>query len=122
MNICSVIFIFLFFYLSVESFGKMKAGGYSNMDKDSEDFSDLKTGLEESNLSGVLTSDQATLKRLEEAQQQVEAGMNYRILGEIEIDGQSQMCCFQAFRSLKGDFSVKCADCGCDYPTSECFQ
>lgn len=122
MNISPVIFIFFFFYLSVESFGKMKAGGYSNMDRNSEGFNDLKTELEESNLSGVLTSDQATVKRLEEAQQQVVAGMNYRILGEIVIDGQSQMCCFQAFRSLKGDFSVSCADCGCNYPTSQCFQ
>lgn len=122
MNIYSMIFIFFLFYLSVESFGKLKAGGYSNMDKESDDFSDLRTELEESNLGGVLTSDQATVIGLEEAQQQVVAGMNYRILGEIEIDGQSQMCCFQAFRSLKGDFSVNCADCGCDYPTSECFQ
>lgn len=91
------------------------------MDKESEDFNDLNTELEETDLSGVL-SNKATVKHVQEAQQQVVAGTNYRILCEVEIDGQSQMCCFQAFKSLRGDFSVICTDCDCEYPLSECFQ
>lgn len=120
MNTCSVINIFFLLFLSVGVFSQMP-GGYSNMDKDTEDFHDLATELQESNLSGVMNG-QATVKRVEEAQKQIVAGTNYRILGEVEVDGQSQSCCFQAFKSLKGDFSVNCVDCGCDYPSSECFQ
>lgn len=122
MNTYSTIFIFILFSISGEIFGQMK-GGYSNMDKESEEFGDLMTELQESDMDDVLNNATAVMvKSVEEAQQQVVAGMNYRILSEVEVDGQSKKCCFQAFRSLDGDFSVNCADCACNYPSSECFN
>lgn len=120
MKTTSVISIFFLFCLFVDVFGQL-AGGYSNMNKHSEYFRDLKTDLQKSNLSGVLNN-QVIVKRVEEAQRQVVAGTNYKILSKIEVNGQLKSCCIKAFRSLDGDFSVKCADCNCKYPTSECFQ
>lgn len=120
MNTCSAIFVFILCSLCAETFGQV-TGGYSYLDKDAEEFIKLKADLVKSNLGGTLSND-STIKRLEEVQRQVVAGTNYKILGEIEVDGQSQSCCFKAFRSLKDEFSVECADCGCDYPASECFD
>lgn len=120
MKTSSVISIFFTFCLFADAFGGL-AGGYLDMDKNSENFRDLKSDLEKSNFGGG-SRNGVKVQQVVEAQQQIVAGTNYRILGKIEVNGQSSLCCFKAFRSLDGDFSVQCVDYSCQYPRSKCFE
>lgn len=88
-------------------------GGYAKMDPN--DFKDLQTKLQNSNVQSVMGTKDSSVKveSIESASKQIVAGTNYLIFANVLVDKKPQKCCFKAFQSLppQQTFKVICANC-----------
>lgn len=93
-------------------------GGYSTTP--TSGYGDLEIKLDNSNMATALGGQQAFIIKILSASQQVVAGMNYKIEAKVCVNGHREKCCFKAFQSLSGTFTVNCAQC--KYVTCSCFN
>lgn len=101
------------------------AGGFSQVPPGK--LKELQTKLQNSNIESALgTQPGFHLKvlKIDSAEQQVVAGMNYNIKATISENGRPKTCCFFVNQGLpqqngKTSFNIKCAQCG---PQCDCRQ
>lgn len=97
-------------------------GGYSEVKPN--EYKKIQNKLQSANLQSALgiKSSCVTVAEIISAEQQVVAGMNYKIVADIDINGQSKKYCFLLYQSLPPiKLTVQCAAklCGA---TCKCFK
>lgn len=108
-NIFALLFVFISFLFVADA---QTVGAYSKTPL--KDYKDLKIKLQNSNIKSAIGANNSNVKvmQITDAYQQVVAGMNYRIVTLITINGKLYQYCFLVFQSLpqpKQTFTVQCA-------------
>lgn len=118
------VFAFLFILISVILIAEAQTivGGYSDVPP--SEYKNVQIKLENSNFRTALGAANSCVKvvRIISVSQQVVAGMNYRIVAIVSINGQSKKFCFLLYQSLPPvTYTVNCASelCG---TTCKCFD
>lgn len=119
-NTFALAFVFISVLLIADA--QRIVGGYSKVLPDH--YNELQMKLQNSNLQSALGGKSSCVRVVEivSAEQQVVAGMNYRIIAVIDINGKSQKYCFLLFQSLPPvTVKVNCA-AAMNGATCECFK
>lgn len=99
------------------------AGGYSDVNP--SEYKNLQIKLENSNLRSAVGATNSCVRvvKINSASRQVVAGMNYKIVATIEINGQQKTYCFKVYQSLPPvTVTVQCAAEQLGSTVCECFK
>lgn len=120
-NIFAVLLFIAISSILVSDAASARTGGFSKVSPDN--LIVLQTKLQNSNFQSVMGSKSSSMKvqSIDSAEQQVVAGMNYKIKATVSENGTQKKCCFFVEEGLpqkdgKQKFNVTCAQCGdqCD--------
>lgn len=99
-------------------------GGYNNVPK--QDIKKLEADVKSGDWSRVSNVNQEYIEliKIEEASQQVVAGMNYQILAKVGKGCEKEVWCIKAFRGLGApNLAICCVTSGsksCEFQTCSC--
>lgn len=120
-NILAFLIVLVSALLMVDA--QTMVGGYSDVSPD--DYKNLQIKLESSNLQSAIGAANSCVRvvKIVSASQQVVAGMNYKIIAIIDINGTQKKYCFKVFQSLPPvTVTVQCAAQQYGSTTCECFK
>lgn len=111
MRLTNIFLALSFVFISILCIANAQtAGGYSKVPK--KEYKTLGIKLQNSNIQSALaTKKPVKVVNIVSATQQVVAGMNYRIVAQIKINGKTYEYCFKVEQDLPPNdcFNVVCA-------------
>lgn len=120
-NILAFSFVFISALLMVDA--QTIVGGYSDVSPD--EYKNLQIKLENSNLRAAVGAGNSCVRvvKIVSASQQVVAGMNYKIIAIMDINGKPTKYCLKVYQSLPPvTVTVQCAAKQLGSTICECFK